>query len=448
MKRNIILFSFVAASFLVVAQKIDKQQLETQFEAPSEWSLADCVAYAKSHSYDAQRAQLAQFNAFIARESAKVAFTPSLNAGVGQDFSFGLAQGADNVKQNRTQASTGFNASLSMPLFSGLKITNQIKRTKIDVKSAEADFESVKEQVELNVMGQYYQVLYYYEMQRVNESQLQLTDSLLLRTDQLIEAGKMSEGDIYEVMAQRAQNEQSLVESQNSYRLALLDLCQLMNYRDVDNFKLDFKSVDASNEDILLPLPAEVYASSLRSRPSLRAQALKEKSAELAVKEAKADYFPQLSLNASWGTGYYHVFNQNNPAFGNQFVNNGSEMVGVQLSIPIYNRMGVRHSVERQRVALLHQQVATRELQDKIYKEIETAYHNAVASRKKHEAVQASLQSNAKALEFAQQKYELGRLSAYELNEVMLRYHRSQIEELQARYDLSLRSQIVMFYAR
>ncbi|MBQ8720936.1 MAG: TolC family protein [Paludibacteraceae bacterium] len=430
------------------------------------WTLDSCISYAQQQSYSVIRANMAVKNAEIAERSARVVMTPSVNAGIGENLSFGLVEGANNVRENRTQSTTSFNASVSMPLFTGLRITNQIKRTAVELQAALAEVESAKESVELNVITYYLQAMYSREMQSVQQQQLTLSEQLLERTQVLVAEGRKSESELYEVEAQVAQNRQALTEAENSYRLAVVDLCQLINYKDVEGFVSEMSDLsdlsDSSDQSdqsdqsdlsdsklsTLLPTPDVVFAQAVANRPSLEAQRSRVVSAELAIKETKADYYPQLNLNASWGTGYYHMFNGNNPAFGNQFVNNGSEVIGLSLNIPIYNRMQVRHAVKRQQIALEEAKLSELELTDRLYKEIQSAYYNALAAKDKYQAAQKSREAGAKALEFAESKYELGRMSAYEYSEAQTRLYRAEAEETQAKYEYLLRTRILGFYMR
>ena len=430
------------------------------------WTLDSCISYAQQQSYSVIRANMAVKNAEIAERSARVVMTPSVNAGIGENLSFGLVEGANNVRENRTQSTTSFNASVSMPLFTGLRITIQIKRTAVELQAALAEVESAKESVELNVITYYLQAMYSREMQSVQQQQLTLSEQLLERTQVLVAEGRKSESELYEVEAQVAQNRQALTEAENSYRLAVVDLCQLINYKDVEGFVSEMSDLsdlsDSSDQSdqsdqsdlsdsklsTLLPTPDVVFAQAVANRPSLEAQRSRVVSAELAIKETKADYYPQLNLNASWGTGYYHMFNGNNPAFGNQFVNNGSEVIGLSLNIPIYNRMQVRHAVKRQQITLEEAKLSELELTDRLYKEIQSAYYNALAAKDKYQAAQKSREAGAKALEFAESKYELGRMSAYEYSEAQTRLYRAEAEETQAKYEYLLRTRILGFYMR
>lgn len=414
------------------------------------WTLDSCISYAQQQSYAVIRANLAVKNAEIAERSARVSMTPSINAGIGENLSFGLVEGVNNVRENRTQSTTSFNASVSMPLFTGLRVTNQIKRTGAELQAALAEVESAKESVELNVISYYLQALYYREMQKVQQQQLLLSEQLLARTQLLVAEGRQSESEFYEVEAQVAQNRQQLTDAENSYRLALVNLCQLINYKEVEKFVSEMSdlsySFDLSENSYILPTPDFVFTQALTRRPSIEAQRSKIASAEFAIKETKAECYPQLTLNASWGTGYYHMFNANNPAFGNQFLNNGSEVIGLSLNIPIYNRLQVRHAVKRQQIALDEARLTEQELADRLYKDIQSAYYNALAAKDKYEAAEKSREAGAKAFEYAATKYELGRLSAYEYNEAQTRLYRTEAELTQAKYDYFLCIRILVFY--
>jgi outer membrane protein len=291
-------------------------------------------------------------------------------------------------------------------------------------------------------------------MQSVQKQQLALSEQLFERTKLLVAEGRKSESELYEVEAQVAQNRQALTEAENSYRLALVDLCQLINYKDIEGFVNAMSHLSENSQfsilnsqfSTLLPPPDDVFAHAVANRPSIEAQRNRVASAEFAVKETKAEFYPQLNLNASWGTGYYHMFNGNNPAFGNQFVDNGSEVIGLSLNIPIYNRMQVRHAVKRQQIALDEARLSEQEITDRLYKDIQSAYYNALAAQEKHTAAQKSRESAAKAFEFAQSKYELGRLTTYEYNEAQTRLYRAEAELTQAKYEYILRARILEFY--
>ena len=100
---------------------------------------------------------------------------PNLNAGLGQNFSFGRATGNDNITTSQSLASTNFNVSTSMPLFSGLRITNQIASDKLNLQAAIEDLNKAKEDLTLNVTAYYLNILYNKELVNITQEQVNLS---------------------------------------------------------------------------------------------------------------------------------------------------------------------------------------------------------------------------------------------------------------------------------
>lgn len=65
-----------------------------------------------------------------------------------------------------------FDVSASMPLFQGMRINRQIKAGKLDLAAAVQDLEKAREDVSINIMTLYLDVLYNKELVGVAERQL------------------------------------------------------------------------------------------------------------------------------------------------------------------------------------------------------------------------------------------------------------------------------------
>ena len=71
------------------------------------------------------------------------------------------------VDQN--SANTSASVSLSMPIFDGLRIPNDIAARKLDLKAAVETLNKAKEDLSINVASYYVQVLYNKEVQKIAE---------------------------------------------------------------------------------------------------------------------------------------------------------------------------------------------------------------------------------------------------------------------------------------
>lgn len=413
------------------------------------WTLEQCIEYAVANNIQIQQAQLQVENQEITLQTNKMAYLPDLSAGIGQNFSFGRATGQDNVILNQSQASTSLNVGTTIPLFTGLRNLNQIRGGKLDLKAAISDLEKAKEDLALNVTAYYLQVLYTNALHGIAVEQLKLSTEQVLRTRVLVESGKLSESELYETLAQQALDQQTVTETNNSKMLARLDLCQLLNFTNLESFQV--AELDATammpSEYHLSSTPENAYNYSLAHRPAIAAAESRVESSKKDIRIAQSAFYPQLSFNASYGTGYYHLYNYNNPSFGQQFRNNGSEVLGLSLSIPLFDRMVTINSVKRARLSTINRELELESSKQTLYKEIQSAYYNAIAAKDKYLAARETSKASRIAFELEDTKYSNGRSTAFDYNNAKTRLEKAEAEMAQAQFEYIFRCKIFDFYS-
>jgi outer membrane protein len=192
--------------------------------------------------------------------------------------------------------------------------------------------------------------------------------------------------------------------------------------------------------------PQTVFDNALQIKPVIKVQELRVQSAEKTLGIAKSGYLPTLNLSLGYSTNYFYLYNFTNHSFSSQINNNAGEYIGLSLSIPIFNRFSVRNQVRNARFNIENQQLALENTKKTLYKEIETAYLNAIAAQEKYGASQQAIKSTSESFNYAKERYETGKSSVFEFNEARTRFMRSQSEEIQAKYDYIFRSKILDFY--
>ncbi len=159
--------------------------------AVTPWSLDSCISYAVSHNLTVKSRELSAASAEIDVTSAKDAFLPNVSAGASQSFSFGRGLTAENTYANRNTSNFGWNAGLSLPVFQGMRRVRNLAYARTNLRMVVEQLESAKDDITLNVIAQYLQVLYYGEIHRVATEQLNLSNIELQRRRDLLEAGKI-----------------------------------------------------------------------------------------------------------------------------------------------------------------------------------------------------------------------------------------------------------------
>ena len=414
-----------------------------QISAQRVWTLQECVDTALMNNRNIKQQRLNYKSKVISYNQAKSDRLPNLNASIGQNFNFGRSLSVDNTYQNSNSQNTSFSVSSGVNLYNGFRMKNAIEARQAELMAAGADVQKIEKDIILNVSAAFLQVLQNKELLRNADNQLQITRENMARRKELIEAGKLAQGEIFEIQAQEAKEELSRVQAENQLQLSLLDLAQVL---ELDHFQdIDVAvPVNLLENELALLSADEVYSSALASRPEIRSAQYRLESSLKNIEIARAGYLPSLSLVAQWGTGYYNMSNMpTNPSFGTQFSNNISTGVGLSLSIPIFNRYEVKNQVENAKLNVESSKIDIENTKIELRKTIQQAYYNAIAAKNRWESSQKSVTANEESYRFASQKFEVGRANQYEVNLAKTNLSQSISEQTQAKYEYVFRMKIL-----
>ena len=420
---------------------------------PELWSLERCIRYAQENNIDLKQKEQEKESRDIELNTSKWSWLPAVNANTAQSFQFGRSTTKSGVIVDQSAQNTTFNISLDMPLFDGLKTPNDIAARRLSLKAAMESLNKAKEDLAINVASYYLQVLYNKELLKVAELQVALDNEQVSKTEAMVNNGKVPLSQLYDMKAQLAKDEATLVESRNNVSLALLDLAQSLELersnKDFDIETPEQVDVVAENMGSLLP-PDHIYENALTFKPQIKEQEYLLASAKKNLNVARSEYYPKLNLGASYSNGYYHSSMGgefvDTRSFSEQLKQNGQNIIGFSLSIPLFNRLQVRNSVRQAKVNIRNQELMLEKTRKALYKEIQQAYFNATAAQEKYTASGKSVVASKEAFEYAQASYEAGKSTVFEFNEAKTKYAQSLAEQAQAKYDYIFRAKILDFY--
>ncbi len=421
------------------------QMRAQELPAQPRWSLDECIRYAQQNNIEVKQRALSVEQQDVELSTARYSRLPDLNASVGYNASFGWGTSADNTRKSETLQTGSFDISASMPLFSGLRINRQIKGGKLDLAAAVQELERAKEDVAVNIMTRYLEVLYCKELVGVAEQQLALSNAQAERSRELVGAGKQPESALYESRALAANDLLALTQARNNLRIALLDLSQALNRESAAGFDIAVPVLDSVALASLHRIGSaeSVYAYAVDHRPGIRTERLRLESTENAVRIARSYLYPSLSLRGGFGTG---VYSSMEAAFGTQLDRNRNEFVGVSMSIPIFNRRATRNNIRTAKIAVRNQQLALLNAEQALRKEIEQAWVNADAAYAKYCAAEQALASARVAFAYEERKAEAGRSTLFDFNDAKTRMQKAESELAQARFEFVFRQKILDFY--
>ena len=410
------------------------------------WDLERCIRHAIENNLNIKQQEASKEQSAVELNTAKWSRLPDLNGSASHSFNFGRSIQADNTYQSLNTQNTAFSLNTSIPLFTGLKITNNIALAKLNLQAATEDLNKAKEDISIQVASAYLQVLFNEELAQVAHIQVDLSKEMLAQKEAYFKTGKASEAEWLEAKSRVAQDQLSAVQADNNYKLALLDLSQLLELTSPDNFAIVSPTAEMEEYMSSITSPTDIYNQAILFKPSIKAAQYRLEGAAKSVKIAKSAYFPQLSFGAGLSTNYYKVAGMKNPVFGSQLRDNFSQYFGFQLSVPIFNRLGTRNQV---RSARIQQNTLNWQLEDSkkaLYKEIQQAYYNALGAESRYQSSLTADEAAKASFNLMKEKYAEGKANATEYNESRTSWMKAISERLQAKYDYIFRTKILDFY--
>jgi len=358
----------------------------------------------------------------------KYARYPNLNANINGGLNFGRT--IDPTSNDFINQRIG-NSQLSMTsiatLYNGGMINNSIKKSEYNAEAAKADAKGIFQDIALQISSIYLNVLLAKEQLVITKNQLKQTLIQLEETDKRIEAGILPKNERLEIIAQQARNQQSLITAKNDLTINLLDLKNLLELE--PNHQLDV-------------IPPTDNIPQIEKILSL----LRIESAELAIPIAMSQRLPKLDVFAQINSNYANIQDFENEKYFNQLSNNLGQLVGLQLSVPIYNRHSTNVAIEKAKLELVGAQVMNKQAKQKLKADIQNAIANAIAAEAEYQANQTSLDAAKASYANAKDMYDLGAINTLEFTNTKTNMDTAELNIIRAKYNYIFRMKIIDFY--
>jgi len=433
------------------------------FAQEKQWTLEECVTHALENNISVKQSELDSELAIENIRTAKGNFLPGVNASASQNFNFGSYIDQNGGRVSRDTRGNNFGINTGVTIFNGFQNTNTYKQSKLGLESSKLQLAILKDNISLNVVNSYLNVLFNKESLKIADDKINVTTQQLTQIQKLVDAGVRAVADLSEIKAQLATDQQSQVSAQNSIDLALLSLAQLLQISHV-GFNVEDIELELNSVALLYDSTEDIFNTASENRPEIKSAQLNIDDAQYNVEIAKGAYMPTLSASASVGTSYQHAQGQKDVrtivdatsssgfstipnGFGTQFEDNLGYSVGLNLSIPIFNRNQSKARVNRAKINV--EKSNTRLIQEKqdLRVKIENAYADAKASLKQFESAQLSVAAQEEAFKNAQDRYDLGVMTSFEFEQVRSRFVNAQSALINAKYNFVFKSKVLDFYA-
>ena len=444
------------------------------------WTLEDCINYALENNLDINK-QLLNVETYKASlTQSGLNMLPNLNMGANNIWNFGQTiDPYTNTFATNTVRSNNFYISSNVTLFSGFQKLNTFKANEINLLAGKYDLDKLKNSISLSVAAFYLEILFNRELLDVAKEQLRITVTQVDRMQKLVDAGSAAKGDLLNIQAQKAAEELTVVEAKNRLYISHLSLQQLIDFPVSPDFQVEkpnLKPVQPPKENINAEI---IFEHAFKTRPEIKSAELRVEWAQKQLAIARGYVQPTLTVGGSWGTGYSAAASEPDPnipadttwraigiteqskdivlmpqinksyrtmSFGDQLKNNNNQSVGFTLNVPIFNGWQGRTAINKAKIqksqAELDLGITTRDLR----KVIEQAYADAVAALQKYSASNDRVKAQTEAFNYAQQKFDVGVMTAFDYNTSKKDLTKSESDLLQAKFDFIFKTTILDFY--
>lgn len=424
-------------------------------KAQEVWTLEKCVEYALTNNIQVKQQLLQVKNEQALLQQDKLSLLPSVNGGASHGYNFGqtVDRYTNQFATNRVQ-SDNFYLGSTVTLFEGFQKINQIKQRKVDLEATRFDTDKFMDDISLNIATGYLQILFYSELTKTAENQLNATELQAKRLKTLVDAGAIAQGDYFTIEAQRALENSQVVSAHNDLDIAYLTLSQMLDLPTTEGFEIEFPDLVMNSQPMLAISAEQIYSFALETQPVIKSAESRVKSSEIGLTMAQGGQSPSLALQGSLGTGFSGAnkildstsFSYNTKPFADQVKDNFNRSISLNLNVPIFNGWATRTSISRAKINVENQKYNLELSKLQLRKTIQQAYADAKAALNNYEASTTGVNAARESFRYAEQKFNVGSMNSVDYNNSKKDLEKAESDQLRAKYEFIFKSTVLDFY--
>ncbi len=462
--------------FLVIAFLFFSVNAQAQ---ENKLTLKQCIETAVSNNILVRQAGLQADAAAVNVKQARANMLPDLNANFGYGFNRGRnVDPLTNSYINQQLASSNVGLSSGVLLFNGMRLQNIISQNNLNYAAAKMDLQQQKDNLTLNVILAYLQVLSNADILAASNAQITVTKKQAERIEILVKEGAAAGYLLADLKGQMANEEISIINAANALQVSKLNLSQLMGVTYNSNVELENEAVAFPSAEYA-GSAAELYKTSLQNFALIKANDLKIKSAQKGIKISEAGFFPRIGLSANLGSSYSSLAQTLTPAniaevqtgnyvfingiknnvltqqqnysfaktgYGKQLNNNLGNFIGINMQIPLFNGFATKNNIKLAKINLKNTQLIAGNAKLELQQNIEMAHLNMKAAFEKYKVLAGQVINFEESFRAAEVRFNSGVINVTEYLISKNNFDRSKINEAQAKYEYSFRVRVLDYY--
>ncbi|VBB08933.1 outer membrane efflux protein [Lucifera butyrica] len=391
--------------------------------APVELSLDESIALALKNNYNIKYYNSAREKSYWALKEAEK------NKGVSVTYTHtderyntppSVLYGTDSYTYTNDFDNT---VALSVPIYSGKKLEGEIDEANLALKEADLDVAVAKQQLKLDVITDYFNVLEYRNEAAVDQATVDNYKEHLDLVNAKFDIGMVAKTDVLTSQVDLADAQDTLIQAQNSYHNAVATLNNAIGLSHgtelvlKDEFK--YEKYPLTLEQCLQ------YAE--EHRPEIAQYEAKVTSAKDAIQVAKSGYLPTVDLTAEQGWYDSHL-----PG-----AKNSNWLVKLTTSINLFDT-GLTDSQVKQaqhNVDMVSDQA--KQERDSILLNVRQYYLSMGEAEKRIETSKVSVNQAEENLRIEKERYKVGVDTNLDLRDAVLSLDSAKKTAIKALYDFN-----------
>lgn len=439
MKRNIWIVTLL---LIISCQGITAQA--------KKWTLEDCITYAVKNNIGLRRQRLQNETAEANLLKSRMDMLPSLNSGA--DASVGFGRSIDpttNLITFNRNLSNQYYVTSSLQLFNGFTTLNTISANKFLVKAGVETEKVTRNALIIDIMNEYYQVLYTRGLENASKSQFDLSEKQLVRMAKMVETGREAVSKQYELESQVSSDQLAYTVAKNTASQALTSLRQLLQIEPGAEFDIlipDLNNLLISDNNFK---PDSIYYIAAQTLPRLKAIEFDLRASKKQIAAQRGSLLPSVTAGGALFTGYYLLINQSvdQESFRNQIKTNFNQGVSLTLEIPIFNRYNNGRNIRLAKIRKYDTELKLELEKNTLYTEIENACLNFNRGKDEYSAAASNFGYNKKSFEAVEKKFEAGLVDVTVYSAAKNTLFRAETEALRTKLQLLIRKLTIQFYS-
>lgn len=444
-------------------------------------SLQEAVNIALKNNISVKQSENQMLLSNLQLQQSKDNRLPSANGSINESFNFGRSLDPFTntyIEKNINYNSLSLNANVT--IFNGFLLKNTILQNDLLLKATQLDLQAMKENISLQVVVAYLNILNAQDILTISQSQTQITTLQIQRTEKLVQAGSLPQSNLLDLKAQLATEETTVINNQSTLELAKLSLIQLLNDKNI---------TDVAVERISLPMPStaqgyeesasKIFEIAEKSQPSIKAADLRIQGAMKGIEIARAGFLPTISAGANLGANQSNaqkLFRQDGTSSSNlgtvnvggidyplivtqpRFVEDGTVAYFQQLkntanygfgfnaTIPIFSRFINKNRVAQAKIQKSNADLTAQQARQTLRQNIEQAYTNMNNAAKRYDALTIQVTALEESFRAAESRFGAGAIDFVNYSLQKTNLDKARGNQIQAKYDFIFRTKILDYY--